>query len=203
LTAAPGAGKRRRPSLAMRLPHDAAFPSRQRHLDDVASPSTPPAADRRAPRMPPRRPPHLPPAFPPFAGSTTRRCMDEMARARHGLPTSATPDTAAAALPAADPPRSGDLHHHAHAPVPDRRRHAAGARFAGESSRRRALPPPHRYPPPPSPLPVSERWVVQDPRASGLPLARAPAASNLPHPRHQRGAVLAARFRHRPMCSFD
>ena len=41
-------------SLAMRLPHDAAFPSRQRHLHDVASPSTPPA-DRRSPLMPPRR----------------------------------------------------------------------------------------------------------------------------------------------------
>ncbi|KAG2641560.1 hypothetical protein PVAP13_2KG243600 [Panicum virgatum] len=42
------------------------------------------------------------------------------------------------------------------------------------------FPPPHRYPPPPSPLPVPERWVVQDPRASGLPLTRAPAASKLP-----------------------
>ena len=36
--------------------------------------------------------------------------------------------------------------------------------------------------------------MVQDPCASGLPLARAPAASSLPHSRHQHGAVLAARF---------
>jgi len=174
--AAPRAGERRRPS-----------PSRR------SSPTTPPpprAPRRRRPhRLRPQidwccgcslaaypRPPHLPPA-----SLSIRSIHHKMARARRRLPTGVTPDAAAAALPAADPPCSVDLHHrHSRSPL----RSSSGC-----------LQPPPTAPPAGGGQSArgqstgSKRSDLQDPRISGLPFARAPAASSLPQPRHQRGSM--------------